>query len=241
MAQEAQNDLRITDQFDFEVFWAANSRKVIIGVLAVVGFGGAVLLWQQRSNQRMQSAADSLAKASDPTSLEQVAREFAGTQTAMEALSRLSDIQFREGKYSEAAATYERILKDYPGNPLTESARLGLAAVQEAQGNLEAARGLYMRIVESSPTSYIAPSAKMGMARCFEGLGQKKEAQQIYEEILSGSRGSPWQSEAYLRWVVLKREMPVTAVSGSTSAQTPPPANALSIPSTAAPLERKQP
>ncbi len=208
MAQEAQNDLRITDQFDFEVFWAAHGRKTIIVVLAVMAFGGGVLLWQYQSNQRLKLAADSLAKANDPASLEQVAREFPETQTALEALSRLGDLQYREGRYAEATSTYERILKEFPSNPLAESARLGLAAIQEAQGNFEAAKGLYLRIVESSPTSFIASAARMGMARCLEALGQTKEARQFYEEIMSAGQGSPWRSEAYLRWVVLKRELP---------------------------------
>ena len=241
MAQEAQNNPRITDQFDFETFWAENGRKIIIGVLAVIAFGGGVLLWQQRSNQRMELAADSLAKASDPASLEQVAREFPGTQTALEALSRLSDIQYREGRYAEATATYERILRDFPSNSLAESARLGLAAVQEAQGNIEAAKGLYSRIAESSPTSYIASAARMGAARCLEALGQAKEARQLYEELLSAPQGSPWRSEAYLRWVVLKRELPPAASSGAESAQGSQLSNRPPLPSTGAVAERKQP
>ncbi|HUI06842.1 MAG TPA: tetratricopeptide repeat protein [Verrucomicrobiae bacterium] len=241
MAQEAQNNLRITDQFDFETFWAENSKKIIIGVLAVVVFGGGVLFWQYRSNQQMELAADSLAKATDPSSLEQVAREFQGTDAALEALSRLSEMQYREGRYAEAASTYERILKEFPSNPLSESARLGLAAVQEAQGNFEAAKGLYSQIVESGPTSFIASAAKMGMARCLEASGQLKEARQLYEEILAAGPGSPWRTEAYLRWVVLKRELPATASPGKEAAQQPPISNWPSYPSTNAPVAPKQP
>jgi len=241
MAQQAQNDLRITDQFDFETFWAENGRKIIIGVLAVIVFGGAVLLWQYRSNQQMDLAADSLARAHDPASLQQVAREFPGTSAALEAMSRLSEIQYREGRFAEATSTYEGILKDFPSNPLAESARLGLAVVQEAQGNFEAARGLYSQIVESSPTSFIAPAAKIGMARCMEALGQAKEARQVYEEILTSGQGSPWRPEAYLRWVVLKREMPTAAPSGTEASKEAPLSNWPSVLPTNAAAKRKQP
>ena len=241
MAREAQDDLRITDQFDLETFWAENSKMIIIGVLAVVVFGGGVLLWQYRSNERMEQAADRLARANDPAALEQVAVEFPGTETALEALTRLSDIQYLEGKYAEASSTYERILKDFSSNPLSESARLGLAVVQEAQGNFDAAKGLYSQIVESSPTSYIAPAAKMGMARCLEVSGQLKEARQIYEEILATGEGSRWRPEAFLQWVVLKRELPVAAAPGTEAAREAPLSIAPFLPSTNAPAERKHP
>ena len=213
MARIAQNDLRITDQFDLEAFWTKHGKKIIIAVLALVAFGGILLFRQNQANQRVEQAAATLAMARDPASLEQVARDFAGTQTALEALSRLGDIQYHEGKYSEATSTYERILKDFASNPLSESARLGLAAVREAQGNFDAAKGFYSRIVESSPTSFIGSAARMGMARCLEMLGQPKEARQVYEEIMAAAQGSPWHQMAYLRWMVLGRELPASLPS----------------------------
>ena len=239
MAENAQSGLRITDQFDFETFWTDNGKKIIIGVLAVVAFGAVLLLRQSQSNQRMEQAAASLAMANDPASLEQVAREFAGTQTALEALCRLGDMQYREGKYTEATSTYERILRDFPANPLAESARLGLAAVQEAQGNFEAAKGLYYRIVESSPPSFIAYAARMGLARCLAALGQTKEARQVYEEM-AAAQGSPWQQEAYLQWVILGRELPPVASAQGEAATGSPPANQPSFP-LGVPLENKKP
>ena len=127
MAKEAQSDLRIIDEFDFEVFWAKHGKKITIGVLVVVAFGGILLFRQNQANQRLEQAAASLTAARDLASLEQVAREFAGTHTALEALARLADEQYHEGKYAEATATFERILKEFPSHPLVESARLGLA------------------------------------------------------------------------------------------------------------------
>jgi predicted negative regulator of RcsB-dependent stress response len=225
MAKEAQNDLRITDQFDFEVFWAEHGKKILIGVLAIVALGGIFLFRKNQADQRLEQAAARLATARDPASLEQVAREFAGTYTALEALSRLADEQYHEGKYSDAAGTFERILKEFPSHPLAESARLGLAEIQEAEGNFEAAKQLYATIVALNPTGFAVIAAKMGMGRCSEALGQSKEARQLYEEVLVGAQGSPWRQEAYLRWTVLGRVVQ------------PPATNAAEPAASSAPLE----
>jgi predicted negative regulator of RcsB-dependent stress response len=221
MAKEAQSDLRITDQFDFEVFWADHGKKITIGALAVVVFGGILLFRQNQANQRLEQAAASLAAARDLASLEQVAREFAGTYTALEALTRLANEQYHEGKYADAAATFERILKEFPSHSLAESARLGLATIQEAQGSFDAARKSYETIVESNPTAFTITGAKLGMARCLEALGQSKEARQLYEEV--GAQGTPWRQEAYLRWTVLGRDLPPTATMGAGPVATTPP------------------
>jgi predicted negative regulator of RcsB-dependent stress response len=223
MAKEAQNDLRITDQFDFETFWAEHGKKILIGVLAIVALGGIFLFRQNQANQRLEQAAARLATARDPASLEQVAREFAGTYTALEALSRLADEQYGAGRYADAAATFERILKEFPSHSLAESARLGLAEIQEAQGNFDAAKQSYATIIESNPTGFAMIAAKMGMGRCSEGLGQSKEARQFYEEVLVGAQGSPWRQEAYLRWTVLGRVVQPAITNGAEPAASSAP------------------
>jgi predicted negative regulator of RcsB-dependent stress response len=237
MAKEAQSDLRITDQFDFETFWAEHGKKIVIGVLVVLALAGVLLFRQNQANQRLEQAAASLAAAHDPASLDQVAREFSGTYAALEALSRLADEQYRVGKYADAAGTYERILREFPSHPLAESARLGLAEIQEAEGKFEAAKGSYATIVESNPTGFTVNAAKMGMARCSEALGQSKEARQFYEEVLVGAQGSPWRQEAYLRWMVLGREVPPPAKPGAEPAAAAPSASDLGM----APAKNVQP
>ncbi|HUJ11924.1 MAG TPA: tetratricopeptide repeat protein [Verrucomicrobiae bacterium] len=238
MAKEAQSDLRIIDEFDFEAFWAQHGKKIVIGILAVVAFGGVLLFRENQANQRLEQASASLAAARDPAALEAVARDFAGTSAALEALSRLADEQFRAGQYAEATATFNRILKEFSSQPLAESARLGLAAVQEGQGNYEAAKESYALIVESNPTGFTATAAKMGMARCSEALGQAKEARQLYEEVLVNTQGSLWRQEAYLRWTVLGREVPPSPATGTEAPSANP---AASLPLGMAPAKNVQP
>jgi len=208
MAREAHDDLRITDQFDFEVFWAEHGKKitVIVGAVAVVGLG--ILYWQHEKIARAEQAADSLARARDVSALEQVAREYPDSTVAADALFRLADVYYRNGRFAEATSTYERILKDFPSYPLAQSARLSLASVLEAQGNLDAASQQYQLLASSGPGNYLANAAKMGLGRCYEAQGKRKEARQVYEEILAEGQNSPWFNQAYIRWVVLNRDVP---------------------------------
>jgi tetratricopeptide (TPR) repeat protein len=233
MARDAQDDLRITDQFDFEVFWAEYGKRitgaaVVIGAIVLVA-----LYWQHQSSQQMQLATDSLDHATDATSLEQVAHDFPTSPVAADALFRLGDLYYRNGKYTEAASAYERIEKDYPSHPLADSAKLSLAAIPEAQGKLEDAKTQYSQIINSSPTSYVVGAARMGLARCFEMQGQKKEARQVYEEVLAAGQNSPWFPQAYIRWVVLNRDVPPEKAEASSTSNpaAAPSAGGLQLPS----------
>src|SRR6266403_4907405 len=136
MAQSAQDGLRITDEFDFEVFWAKQGKRITIAVVAVAVIGIAVLYRQHQSTEQAELAADRLASAMDVASLEAIARDFPGSTTAGNALLRVADFYYRNGKYTEAASTYERIEKEIPTYPLADSAKLSKAAIMEAQGNL---------------------------------------------------------------------------------------------------------
>jgi tetratricopeptide (TPR) repeat protein len=233
MAQDAHDDLRITDQFDFEAFWAEYGKRitwaaVVIGAIALVA-----LYWQHQTIQQAELAADSLDRAMDATSLEQVAHNFPTSPVAADALFRLGDLYYGNGKYTEAASAYERIAKDFPSHPLADSAKLSLAAISEAEGKLDDAKTQYSQIVNSGPTSYVASAARMGLGRCLEMLGQKKEARQVYEELLAAGQSSPWFTQAYIRWVVLNRDMPPekTETSSTLKPATAPSTGGLQLPS----------
>jgi len=224
MAQDVHNDLRITDQFDLEVFWADHGKQITIGAIAVIAIAGFLLYRQYQSGAQAEQAATMLANARDTASLEQVIRDYPNSSTAAEAMSRLADLYYRSGKYTEAASTYERITKEFPSHLLAESAKLGLATVLEAQGNVDGAKAQYLQIINSGPNNYVVNAAKMGLARCLEVGGQKKEAHQLYEEILALGQNSPWFTQAYLQWVVLNRDMPPEKPTESSAQPAIPPA-----------------
>lgn len=232
MARDAQDNLRITNQFDFEVFWSEHGKRITTAVVAVVILGFVLLYWRHQSSVQVEEAAGSLARATDVASLEQVIRDFPKSPVVVDALSRLAELYYRNGKYAEAASTYERITRDFPTHPLAESAKMSLAEILEAQNNLDGAGGQYLQIINSSPNSYVANSAKMGLARCLEGQGRKKEARQVYEEILASGQNSPWFTQAYLQWVVLNRDaVPEKVEESSTKPATAPSQGGLQMPS----------
>jgi tetratricopeptide (TPR) repeat protein len=241
MARDTHDDLRITDQFDFEVFWAEHGKKitVAVGMIAVVGL--VIMYWQHQTAAQAEQGAESLARARDVTSLEQVARDYPDSPTAAAALFRLADLYYRNGKYAEAGSTYERIAKNFPSHPLAPSARLSLAAILEAQGNLDAAQGQYFQLANSGQ-SYLANAARMGLGRCYEAQGKKKEARQLYEEVLAAGQNSPWFNQAYVRWVVLNRDAPPEKPQPSAASPlTAPAPGGLTFPSQPAPPQPTKP
>jgi tetratricopeptide (TPR) repeat protein len=208
MATRAPDDLRITDEFDFEIFWEKHGKQITGAVIVIAVLGLILLYWQHQTTSRAEEAENSLAHATDSAALQAVARNYPKSPAAPEALARLADLFYRNGRYPEAAGTYEMLMRDYPNHPLGLSSKLGLAAALEGQGNFEGAKTQYQQIISTEPGSYVADAAKMGLARCLEIQGQKKEALQLYEELLAGGQNSPWFEQAYLRMVVLNRDMP---------------------------------
>lgn len=227
MEQISGKDFRVTDEFDPAAFWQHHGSKIAWAGLALLGIGVAVFIWQRRVTQEMERAAASLAEARDIASLENVVRQYPGKEVAVQALLRLAAQHFQAGRYAEAGAAYQQLVDQFPQHPLVESALLGLAGAQEAQGNFADAKSKYARLITTYPNGYARVAAKLGEARCTESLGQLKEARQLYEEVLAQAQGTPWQPEAYLRYVVLGRELPPEPVS---QAATPEPPAAATVP-----------
>jgi tetratricopeptide (TPR) repeat protein len=233
MAQDIHNDLRITDQFDFEAFWAEYGKKITIGAVAIIAIVGVLLYRQYESGAQAEQAAFMLANAADTAALERVIQDYPNSSTAAEAMSRLADVYYRTGKYADASSAYERIIREFPSHVLAQSAKLGLATVSEAQGNMEAAKAQYLQIINSGQSSYVSNAAKMGLARCFQLGGQNKEARQLYEEVIALGQNSPWFMQAYLQYVVLTRDMPPEKSDPPAAQVAPMPAtqNTLQMPS----------
>jgi TolA-binding protein len=194
-------------------------------------FGLVLLYWQHQTNYQAQQATESLAHATDSMALQAVVRDFPKSPVAAEALARLADLYYQNGRYPEAASVYQSLLRDYPSHPLAVSGKLGLAAVLEAQSNLDGAKAQYLQIINSDPSGYIANAARLGLARCLEIQGQKKEARQLYEELLAAGQNSPWFEKAYLRMVVLNRDVvPEKADQPSANPSPAPASGGLQLP-----------
>jgi hypothetical protein len=208
VAEKSKFDIRITDEFDIELFWKQHGSKIVYAALGLLAVAIAAYVWQQRAAERAEQLSSTLASATDPQRLEQIIRENPGKQPAAQAMLRLADLQFQQGRYADAAGTYKRFADEFSQHPLKQTALLGEATAQEALGNLDAAKSLYNELLKAHPQGYAANAAKMGLARCAEAQGQFKEARQLYEELMAAGQSAGWQQQAYTRWVVLGREQP---------------------------------
>lgn len=241
LANAMKQDVGYLDQFEPDIFWEKHGRKIIYLVAAVLAIGVVVFFWQKNAAQEEQTAGQRFAAARDTGAFESIIRDYAGKNVAADAMIRLGDIYFQNGKYNEAAIVYQKLFTEYPTYPLVPSARLGLAAVQEALGNFQAAGEQYQQL-GSDPSGYTTFAARMGAARCAEALGQTKAARQMYEEIVAGMQGSPLAFEAYVRYQVLSRdltkELPAQASNALTLPELPetPAATSSAAPPASMPL-----
>lgn len=212
MTTVSQNDLRITDRFEPEVFWREHGNKIVTAVLVVVAIGAGVVFWQRNTRAKAEQAAARLASATDTASLEELIQSNPSEQITMQAMIRLADLQYRDAKYSDAAATYEKFLSKYGTSTMAEAAELGLGAVYEAENKFSEAKTQYQGILTRASVGYTSVAAKLGLARCEEALGNFKEARQLYEEVMASARGTHWEAESYMRWTILGRNISASGV-----------------------------
>jgi TolA-binding protein len=222
VAEPNKQDAAFLQQFEPDVFWQKHGKKILTGLAAVVAVGLGVYYWQRQAAEREEAAAAQLATASDPTSLQRLAQEFAGKPIGAQALLRLAEMNMQQGRNKEAADAFQSFLSQFPGHPMTESAQLGLVVVQESAGDFQGAKAQYQQILLGHPSGYTAIAAKLGAARCAEALGLTKEALQAYEELRPVIRGSPWETEVNLRYMVLARSQPPTPAPVPASAPAQP-------------------
>lgn len=213
MAEPNKQDAAFLQQFEPDVFWQQHGKKVLGGLaaLAVVGFGA--YYYQRQAAEQEEAAAAQIALAVDPATLQRLAQDFQGKPIGAQALLRLAEMQMLAGRNKEAGEAFQSFLTQFPNHPMTESALLGLAAAQESAGDFQAAKTQYQQILLSRPSSYVAIAAKLGAARCAEALGLTKEALQAYEELRPALRGSPWETEVNLRYMVLIRTQPAVSAA----------------------------
>lgn len=207
------SDPRISEGIDFEVLWIQHGKKIVAGVVVVGVLIAGVTLWRRYAAEQAATAAARLAAARDVGALEQILTDYPHQEVAAQALLKLADRFFHTGQYELAAQRYRQLLEQFPSHPLVPAARLGLAAVAEAQGNLESALQQYQQLRASDPQGFVTLPAIIAAARCLEALGRTAEARQRYEEAMAVGQGTPAQVTAYVRWLVLTRQMPAPAVS----------------------------
>jgi TolA-binding protein len=221
VSETSKQDVEFLKQFEPDVFWQQHGKKILTGVVVVVLIGLAVYYWQKQAAAQEEAAAAELSMTTDPATLQRLAKDYQGKAVGAQALLRIAELENQARHFKEAAAAFQSFFSQYPNHPLAETAQLGSAAAQEAQGNFQEAKTQYQQILLGHPSSYTAIAAKLGMARCDEALGLTKEALQIYEELRPAVRGLPWETEVYVRSMVLSRSQPAEAMAPTNTPMIP--------------------
>ncbi len=226
MATETTNpDPRVVQDFDPELLWAQHGKKITTVAAIIIAAGLVFYIWQRNAAQQAEAAAARLAAARDISALEQIVQDYPRQEVVAQALLRLGDALYNEGKHAEAGQKYRLFLEQFPAHSLAPGALMGEAFIQETQGNYQAALDQFQRLLTGNPQSYVTLPATMGVARCLEALGRKPEARQKYEELMALGQGTRIQMEAYVRWAALGRELPPEQPPLSLPAGVQPPPN----------------
>ena len=166
-------------------FWTRRGKQVLIalGVIAVVAVGAFFVMRARAADE--QQAAGRLAEAnllywqgSYDRSLQaarQVAEQWPGAPSGIDAHRLAGDSYFWMGQYKEAVAEYQRYLERRKSGLLADAARRSLAyALESNQQPKEAAaayEALVGRLDRESSAEFLYSAA-----RCYLQLNQPKEA-----------------------------------------------------------------
>ena len=196
-------------------------RAIILAALAVllvVGAAGAAYVWYQARQEREASIALSEAqaglrsekpgeapKAEDSIRrLQDIARQFRGTESAEEALIRLGNLQYDNGKVDEAKAAFDEYLKSYPRGRFVLMAGLGKAYADEARGDFQGAAQTLADTLSAKSDAAFAGELYTALARVYENLKKTDEAVRVYDQIVERYPQTSWAQNALSRISALK-------------------------------------
>jgi predicted negative regulator of RcsB-dependent stress response len=226
-----------------EVFWDRHKRKVmaalVVGLLAVAGFGG----YRFYSERRENTAASLLASAKTPAEFQKVITEYPGTPAGGSAYLLLADALKNDKKFSEANAALQNFLDKYPTHELAGTARLAMAGNLEALDKKDEALTAYQRLAAGAPQAFTAPVALFSQIHLLKDKNQIEEARRVCETIITQHRESRFAQEATYQLRLLKGNEPA-APPAPTNAAPPSPAVSAAppaAPSAAAPPVPKAP
>ncbi len=181
--KELREDKLVSFASKMERVYQENQSKVLgIVVVVVILIAGGIFLQQMSSESRMIESYDlTIAKMAygqeqyDParTGLEKVISQYSG-EVAAEAKYYLARIEYEEGKYAEAEASFREYQQSFAGDDYTNCAAIsGLAASLEAQQKLEEAAATYEEAATRYPNISYAPEALVQAARLYVSINQE--------------------------------------------------------------------
>ena len=212
------------DGFLHLVAWLDQNRKrVIIGVLAVLGvvlIAALVISFQSQKEERASKALSSVRAPFSPTqtnpvntaeSYLKVANDYSGTKAGSRALLLAATAQYADAKYAEALKAFDQFAREYPDSPWLPQALFGVASSLDAQGKAAEAMAKYEELRRRFPNEAVMDETKLALARLYEGQNRPADAYKLYDEIVKANPYSGLGSEAGLRQAELVEKHPELA------------------------------
>ncbi len=111
---------------------------------------------------------------------------------------RSADASYSEGRYGDAAGSYERALAILPAGPFYSRARLGLAISRaQAGGGADAAAGLRQIVDDEAELKAIRCEAGYHLAMLAVASGRAGEVQKLAEQLMQIDPSSPFAERAF--------------------------------------------
>jgi hypothetical protein len=111
---------------------------------------------------------------------------------------RSADESYSEGRYGDAAGSYERALAILPAGPFYSRARLGLAISRaQAGGGADAAAGLRQIVDDEAELKAIRCEAGYHLAMLAVASGRAGEVQKLAEQLMQIDPSSPFAERAF--------------------------------------------
>lgn len=180
----------------FEKFWTwgqANRQRVIgaTGTILVLLLLGGYFVYQYWTNERMAWRTLSLAQSyayrgqwDDALSrIQDMATRYERSSAWGFGILLEGDIFYKEGRFQQAAQSYQKILDRQEPKKLLPFALSDLGQAQEAAKDCAKAVETDRRFLDLYKDNFLAPQTHASLARCLEALGRAQEAQVMYQQM----------------------------------------------------------
>ncbi len=200
-----RNELQ--DAVDGGLVWITANRQIAGGaILALAALVVGGILLAHRTNSKREEAWNRLSMAQayayggrPADSIQQISelsRDFGATAASGYARLFAGDLQYRQGSYKEAVASYAQLLEGGNSKELTPLALAGTVSAQEAAGLAAEAAGTAQRFLDAHPDHFLAPQVHTALARNLQASGQGEQAKVTWQKITLQYPETPWASQA---------------------------------------------
>ena len=177
-------DALFSEDERFEMFFAANWKKILVAALAVVVAITAVFAIRLHSSNAKKQAAAKLTEAATPAALEKALAENADAASADAARFRLAGMYIAEKKYDQALQVFDKLSSTAKEPELRDKARLNAAYMLEMSGkNAEAAQKFAAVAAPGTSSPAVRAEAAYSAGRLFIALGKKEDAKKILAQL----------------------------------------------------------